>query len=98
MRVAYYKIRVFTFVLFFAICFSQGAISGLMINDETKYNDMSYGLCSFCYNITECQTDYDLNYPLIDYQTKIATAELQLVIAKASAIIADRTSASDKDI
>jgi hypothetical protein len=69
-----------------------------MINDERYYNDMTWGLCSFCTNITECETEFETFYPLVDYRTTIASANLQLVTEKAATIAADPASASSKDV
>jgi hypothetical protein len=69
-----------------------------MINDERYYNDMTWGLCSFCSDITECKNEFETYYPLVDYRTTIAAGNMQLVSDKAASIAAKPASASSKDI
>lgn len=37
---------------------AQAAISFYAINNTVFYNDPTYGVCSFCFKISQCKTSY----------------------------------------
>jgi len=54
----YYYTRLFAVAVNVLAFIAQTIVSSLAINNPNFYNEPKYGVCTFCYQVSECRTSY----------------------------------------
>lgn len=52
-------------LLLIAVLANAGLSVYLSLYPDT-YNDLNYGMCSVCFNLTNCELTYNYSYPILD--------------------------------